>query len=296
MNPIADDIYISRANAAEKIQPRHDPVVYVAKNAPSQRDQERVQKYEESGYLVLDDVFTEQEVTYFQREAERLRLDQTLVSRSEAIAEPGTQVLRSLFDVQQFSAIFDKLLHDARLVGWARHLLNDDVYLHQSRLNYKPGFQGKEFYWHSDFETWHVEDGMPRMRALSMSIALSDNHACNGPVMIIPGSHQHFISCAGLTPEQNYQQSLRRQEYGVPSESALRQLTEGNDIAVVTGRAGSVLIFDSNTMHGSCSNITPYARNNLFFVYNAIANRLQTPFRDSRRDRSSSPIAIKSKC
>src|SRR3546814_10756649 len=46
-----------------------------------------------------------------------------------------------------------------------------------SRLNYKPGFKGKEFYWHSDFETWHVEDGMPQMRALSMSILLAENRS-----------------------------------------------------------------------------------------------------------------------
>src|SRR3546814_3200003 len=57
-----------------------------------------------------------------------------------------------------------RLAADERLAGVARFLLDDTVYIHQSRLNYKPGFQGKEFYWHSDFETWHVEDGMPRMR------------------------------------------------------------------------------------------------------------------------------------
>lgn len=62
-----------------------------------------------------------------------------------------------------------------RLLDIAQFLLDDEVYIHQSRLNYKPGFRGKEFYWHSDFETWHVEDGMPRLRALSISITLTEN-------------------------------------------------------------------------------------------------------------------------
>src|SRR3546814_8501331 len=83
-----------------------------------------------------------------------------------------------------------RLAADDRLAGVARFLLGDDVYVHQSRLNYKPGFVGKEFYWHSDFETWHVEDGMPQMRALSMSILLAPNTVLNGPLMIIPGSHR----------------------------------------------------------------------------------------------------------
>lgn len=53
----------------------------------------------------------------------------------------------------------------ARLLNVARQILGSEVYIHQFRANMKPGFLGKEFYWHSDFETWHVEDGMPSMRA-----------------------------------------------------------------------------------------------------------------------------------
>ena len=86
----------------------------------------------------------------------------------------------------------------------AEQLLGSRVYVHQSRINYKSGFDGKEFYWHSDFETWHAEDGLPRMRAVSASIALSDNTPLNGPLMLIPGSHRHFVACIGETPDDHY--------------------------------------------------------------------------------------------
>jgi ectoine hydroxylase len=39
-----------------------------------------------------------------------------------------------------------------------------------------------------------------------------------------------------------------------------------------------VILFDCNMMHGSNGNITPFPRANAFFVYNAVANRLQAPF------------------
>src|SRR3546814_7862163 len=94
-----------------------------------------------------------------------------------------------------------------RLAGVGRVLLGDVLYVHQSRLNDKPGFVGKEFYWHSDFETWHVEDGMPQMRALSMSILLAPNTVLNGPLMIIPGSHRKYLTCVGETPEDHYRRS-----------------------------------------------------------------------------------------
>ena len=171
-----------------------------------------------------------------------------------------------------------RLAADDRLAGIARFLLDDDVYLHQSRLNYKPGFVGKEFYWHSDFETWHVEDGMPAMRALSMSILLARNTPANGPLMLIPGSHRSFCACVGETPENHYLSSLKKQEYGVPDPMTLAELAAEGGIETATGEAGTVVIFDCNMMHGSNGNITPFPRTNVFFVYNAVSNRLIAPF------------------
>jgi len=150
--------------------------------------------------------------------------------------------------------------------------------VHQSRLNYKPGFRGKEFYWHSDFETWHVEDGMPRMRALSVSISLTDNTPLNGPLMLIPGSHHHYVRCVGETPEEHFRRSLRKQEYGVPDDALLCKLYEKSGAEAVTGPAGTTVFFDCNTMHGSNGNITPLPRSNVFIVYNSVSNALEAPF------------------
>ncbi len=140
----------------------------------------------------------------------------TALDPETIITEPGSQEIRSIFEIHAQSAVISRLAADERLADVARFLLDDEVYIHQSRLNYKPGFQGKEFYWHSDFETWHVEDGMPRMRALSMSVLLAENTPDNGPLMLMPGSHRVFLTCVGETPEDHYRMSLKKQEYGVP--------------------------------------------------------------------------------
>jgi ectoine hydroxylase len=52
----------------------------------------------------------------------------------------------------------------------------------------------------------------------------------------------------------------------------------GGQIDRATGPAGSVLLFECNTMHGSAGNISPYPRSNVFFVYNSIKNKLEKPF------------------
>jgi ectoine hydroxylase len=167
---------------------------------------------------------------------------------------------------------------DPRVADAARQLVGSDVYIHQSRINFKPGFAGKEFWWHSDFETWHAEDGMPRMRAISASITLTDNYPFNGPLMVMAGSHRTFVSTVGETPEDHYKHSLRKQEIGVPDEDSLRELAEGSEIKQMVGPAGSVIFFDCNIMHGSGGNITPFPRSNVFLVYNSVENALDAPY------------------
>src|SRR5690606_34261537 len=113
---------------------------------------------------------------------------------------------------------------------------------------------------------------------LSCSIALEDNTFFNGALMVIPGSHQWYVSCVGETPDNHFVESLRRQEYGVPDQQSLTKLVQQNGIEMPVGKAGSVLLFDCNLMHGSSSNISPFPRSNAFFVYNSVENRLEEPF------------------
>ncbi|MBU0557170.1 MAG: ectoine hydroxylase [Alphaproteobacteria bacterium] len=272
------DIYPSRNSAVAEMLPRQDPVVHGTWTDDAPVSREQADHFERNGYLVLEDIFSDDEITYLQREAGKLLGDPKGLEDETVITEPGSNEIRSIFRIHAQSRVVARLAADVRLAEVARFLLGDEVYLHQSRLNYKPGFKGREFYWHSDFETWHVEDGMPRMRALSMSVLLAENTPNNGPLMLIPGSHRTFLTCVGETPQDHYRMSLKKQEYGVPDEDSLAELADKHGIVAPTGKPGSVVIFDCNTMHGSNGNITPFPRANAFLVYNAVSNRLVAPF------------------
>jgi ectoine hydroxylase len=272
------DVYASRVLDHPTIVPRLDPVVYAKDPAGGPLTPEQVQSYERNGFLVLKSLFAPSEIAQLQAELARLRESHEGIDPRTLVLEPGGNGLRSIFQIHRSSELFARLATDARLVSIAGFLLDDRVYVHQSRLNYKPGFFGKEFYWHSDFETWHTEDGMPRMRALSVSISLTENTALNGPLMLVPGSHRRYVTCVGRTPAEHYKQSLRRQEYGVPDPRSLETLVSEGGLVASTGPAGTVTIFDCNVMHGSNSNVTPYPRSNAFIVYNAVSNALLQPF------------------
>lgn len=271
------DMYASRTDRMSAIIARQDPVVYNGGSYAQAIDEQQVSSYERNGFLLVEDLFSEQEVQNLLSEVERMRADPAIAGMDEAITEPGSDAVRSIFRVHQLSDMISRVARDPRVINVARQILGSEVYIHQSRANMKPGFKGKEFYWHSDFETWHVEDGMPRMRALSCSILLTDNNACNGPLMLVPGSHQQFISCQGVTPDDNYKTSLKKQEYGVPDQLSLQLLVEQGGLQAITAKAGSVIFFDCNTMHGSAGNISPMPRANVFMVYNSVENTLGDP-------------------
>lgn len=272
------DFYVSRTGRDAALIARGEPVVYGEGRYADALDEGQLQAYERDGFLILPGVFGAAEIQALREEAQALEYDPAVREGEEVIREPGGTALRSIFRVHELGRRLAELPRDPRLLDVARQILGSEVYIHQSRVNMKPALDGKEFYWHSDFETWHVEDGMPAMRALSCSVLLTDNTAFNGPLMLIPGSHRQFVACVGETPEDHYRTSLRRQEVGVPDPVSLRLLAERGGLEAAIAPAGSVVFFDCNTLHGSAGNLSPWPRSNVFMVYNSVENRLQAPF------------------
>ncbi len=274
-----EDLYPTRVEGRASRMPRRDPIVYRNDNRlPGPLSEGEVACFEKNGFLFFEVFYSPAEVDMFNRALGELCASPSVRESDVAIMEPSGIEVRSIFGVTMLNHVFFTLSREARIVDAVRQLLGDEVYIHQSRVNRKPGFEGKEFYWHSDFETWHAEDGMPRMRAISCSVNFTENNEFNGPLMVIPGSHHTFVSCSGRTPDNHYKSSLRKQEYGVPDRESLGALANESGIVAPKGPAGSVLLFDCNLMHGSAGNISPYPRSNVFFVYNAVSNTLVEPF------------------
>ncbi|HLV77340.1 MAG TPA: ectoine hydroxylase [Marinobacter sp.] len=279
------DFYRSREESAQEMFRRQEPVVHSVGRQRRQGplDGQQLERFERDGFLWLDSFFSPETVSGFFDELRDMAQDRSFCDRQEVIMDVNREKIRSVFAMHESSQAFHRLTRDPRLLGMAQQLLGGDVYIHQSRINSKAGFCGNGFEWHSDFETWHTEDGMPAMRAVSASIMLTENNAFNGPLMLIPGSHEYFIPCAGVTPENNWTQSLQAQTVGVPSKDAVATLANRHGIQSPTGPAGSLLLFECNTLHASNRNMSPWPRANLFFVYNSVDNRLVEPFCGRKR-------------
>lgn len=272
-----DDHYPTRCAGAPEFIDRVDPVVWPG-NPSGPISSEALESFDAKGFLTVDHLLSPAEVQTYWQELERLTADPKVRADPRTVVEKSSNEVRSIFEVHTLSEAVAELAADPRVIDRAQQILGSEVYVHQSRINYMPGFKGTGFYWHSDFETWHAEDGMPRMRAVSMSIALTDNYPYNGGLMLMPGAHKTFVSCVGETPEEYYRESLKEQKIGTPDQRSITKLGYEYGIEQFTGHAGSALLFDSNSMHGSGSNITPFPRSNIFIVFNSVENTLVEPF------------------
>lgn len=266
------DRYPTRLSEPAPHVERTDPTVWGTVTSPE------LAGFDANGFASIPDLLTPDEVAAFGAEIGHLAADPVLYGDERVIVEPVAGQVRSVFQVHQLSKPIAELVAESRIAGLAEQILGSPVYLHQTRVNYMPGFGGSGFGWHSDFETWHAEDGMPTPRAVSLSIALTDNYPFNGALMLIPGSQRTFVPCVGDTPDDHYKASLKEQEIGVPSQDDITKMAAELGIDQFTGSAGAALWFDCNIMHGSGNNVTPYPRSNIFLVFNSVENSLEQPY------------------
>ena len=274
------DAYPSRVAAEPSVTERTEPVIHhpAGIESPGPASREALVEFERDGFMVMESVFSPAEMDACLDELAALGRDPEVRQAPETIIEPTSEAIRSVFAVHNTNRVFADLAGDRRLVDIAEQILGSQVYVHQSRVNLKPALIGEPFFWHSDFETWHVEDGMPSMRAVSASVALTDNTEFNGPLMLIPGSHRWFVSCVGETPDRHYETSLRRQQIGTPDDDNLAWMVSSGGIVAPKAKRGSVIFFDCNTLHASGVNLAPAPRSNAFFVYNSVENEVGEPF------------------
>jgi ectoine hydroxylase len=271
------DFYPTRGTR-ERIIERIDPVIHGDAVGKHSLKAEDAKYFEANGFIVFPDFFSAGEVASLNDAFASLKGDKSLKGKEEYITEPGSDELRTIFSQHLFDERFASLSRDRRILDKVEQILGSKVYIHHSRINIKPAYRGKSFPWHSDFETWHAEDGVPNCRMVTAWVMLTENNHYNGPLYLIPGSHKRYVSCAGETPKENYRESLKQQRYGVPSLKTIETFCKHRELAAALGRPGTLVLHDGNVMHGSPDNISPEPRTNAFFVYNSVENLPVEPF------------------
>ena len=222
--------------------------------------------FEEEGYLIVEDVLSEDELAACHEEIDRLhRLSEELESAgdpkfaqfqrepyAEGVNRPdGLPVLRKIENTREISAFFRDLSVHPNLLRVLGGLLGPDLLLFRSTLMLKPAFHGSAHAPHQDSAYWPIEP--PAL--VTVSVALNDATTENGCFNVFPHSHKWGLK-----------------DWGHIAQAQDADLTYENDLKAtppidVPLKAGSALFFHSLMVHGSGPNKSPHPRNTALYAY-----------------------------
>ena len=230
--------------------------------------QDQVEQFHREGYVFMPEAFSSEEVALMREAA----LDIFRRPRPEIWMETSG-VPRTAFACHTYNPVFGTLAAHPRLVGPVEQIFGESCYVHQFKVNAKSAFSGDVWQWHQDFVTWHNDDGMPEPRAMNISVFLDDVLPVNGPLMLVPRSQTHGAIEAGhdTTPTAYPLWTL--------DDGKVAELVERGGIVAPTGKAGGLLMFHGNLVHGSAGNITPYPRKIVYLTLSAVSNAITRPTR-----------------
>jgi len=205
--------------------------------------------------------------------------------RSEVVHETGSTAVRAIHGCHLFDELCAALVRLPLLVKLAETLLGRPVYVYQFKVNLKQARQGAAWPWHQDYSFWQAEDGMPTPNALNVAISLDDVHEQNGPLVVIPRSHQLgrldvARSEGGGTGRRGDWRAHVSADltYTVRSDWA-EALVQTNGCEPMLGTAGSINVFHPSIVHSSSSNESADRRALLLITYNAVDNAPLNPTR-----------------
>ena len=229
--------------------------------------EEQRSDYERDGYIVVRNLFSEEEIGLLGKAA---RNDNEMdKSSSERDDGEGNAVRLALWN-HPGDGIYGMFARCRKMVDRVEEILKDEAYHYHSKMILKDAKVGGAWAWHQDYGYWY-QNGVLSPNLCSVMIAVDQATTENGCMQVIKGSHKlgrinHILSGdqAGADMER--------------VEEAKKRL----DLVHVTMDQGDALFFHSNTLHASDANESDHPRWAMICCYNAASN---DPYKDSHHPR-----------
>jgi ectoine hydroxylase len=230
-------------------------------------DPQQIAAYDRDGFIVLEGLFSPDEVAAMRSELARIQR----IDTDHLVREKSGGVAKTIYRVHDAksptaSPVFHAAVRSPRLLGPAQDVLQDEaLYVYHTKCNLKTAIDGSVWAWHQDFGSWK-RDGMPEPRPTTALIMLDEPTEMNGCLYFIPGSHKE----GSLEPR--FDDATGYKFYVVPKDSLLEIMGRSPEPVAITGKPGTVVLFDCNLLHASGHNLSRHDRWAIYVVYNPVTN------------------------
>ena len=217
--------------------------------------QAQIDSYRTDGFIGVEGVFSPDEV------AELQRVTDEFVDQSRAFTEhtdvfdlePGHTAdepkLRRLKNPIDQHEVYDRALRHPNVVAIVEQLIGKGLHTNGNKLNLKAAGFGSAVEWHQDWAFYpHTNDDL-----LAVGIAIDDMMIENGPLLVIPGSHQEKI----------YDHHQDGHFVGAVTED----VPHADQAVPIELKAGGISIHHARALHASSPNVSDRPRRLLLFQY-----------------------------
>ena len=225
----------------------------------------QLKEFDELGYLFLPAVFAPDETDILIREARQIFSSE----RHEVVREKDETTARTAFAAHHYNEAYRRLGRHPRLIEPVMQLLGGAVYMHQYKINAKAAFNGDVWQWHQDYGTWARDDLMPEPRAMNIALFLDEVTEFNGALMFIPRSHKQGTLAAG------HDLSTTSYPLWTIDNDTITRLVRDGGLVAPKGKPGAVVLFHSNLVHGSPSNMSPFDRTIVYLSLCHVDNHIR---------------------
>lgn len=202
-----------------------------------------ITQFTQEGYALAEALFDLNEVAHYRNHYMRLRAEGTYAGDSAGVDLGSSDPLKRfprMIHMHRWDDLSLDWMLDARLNRWMTDLLADEPLAVQTMLYFKPaGARGQAL--HQDQYFLRVQPGT----CIAAWLALDDCDEENGCLQIVKGTHTLPLLC---TVEADTQESFT--DITVP-------LDAGMEPVPVRMKAGDVLFFNGQLVHGSFPNRSP---------------------------------------
>lgn len=198
--------------------------------------------FSQNGYVVIDGLFSEDEVAFYREHYMRLREAGTYPGDDAGLNPSSDDPLKRyprMIHMHRWDEVSLRWLLDSRLNSCLTALCGVEPYAVQTMLYFKPPkARGQAL--HQDNYYLRVQPGT----CIAAWMALDPCDEDNGCLEMVPGSHTWPILC---TTEADLNSSFTDVTVPIP---------DGQEVQPVIMKAGSVLFFNGSIVHGSKPNVT----------------------------------------
>jgi phytanoyl-CoA hydroxylase len=201
---------------------------------------ERLAQYHQNGFTVVSGLFSPAEIARYRDHYMDMRLNQNIDDRVDLFGDESDPLRKyaRLMHPHRHDQLSRDWLLDARLAEWLTALCGDQApYAVQTMVYFKPaGARGQAL--HQDQFYLRVQPGT----CIAAWMALDDCDEANGCMQIVPGTHAIPVLCSTeADPAQSF-----------TSDTVI--LPEGMTPVPVLMKAGDVMFFNGQVVHGSYPN------------------------------------------